>query len=90
MPELSVYLYSDFTTEEAEREMTGRVDKANQFCLRVTLSTRRRMQSSASDEMYNLYAVAFFQVCLLPVGASDHFAVQFNRKAFGRESQVID
>lgn len=70
--------------------MTGHVDKANWFCLRITSYTRRRIQSPAADEMNNLYTVAFFQINLLPVGAPDYFAVQFNRQAFGRERQMID
>lgn len=45
---------------------------------------------TSADEMDNLYAVAFGQCGLLPVGAADDFAVAFDRQTFGRERESPD
>jgi hypothetical protein len=40
--------------------------------------------------MNNLNAVAFIESCLLPLIASNHFAVEFDGKTFGREREMLD
>jgi hypothetical protein len=36
-----------------------------------------------------LDAIPFFEDYLLPVGASNHLAVEFNRQAFGRKREMM-
>jgi hypothetical protein len=45
---------------------------------------------SSPHEMNNLYAVAFIDGGLLPVGAADDPVVQLDGEAFGRERELLD
>lgn len=49
------------------------------------VSPSLRLKSSA-DEMNNLYAVAFFEARLRPVGAAYDLAIEFDGEAFGRKA----
>jgi hypothetical protein len=46
--------------------------------------------TSSADEVDYLYAVAFFEAGLMPVGAANDPAVQFDCQSFGSQGELRD